>query len=133
LIIELIHVNKNNLNEDEKKIKNDSIAKVVEIKNFNKKLSFTFNKYKNENNLNDSISNNSNTNYNPYEESSQTLSLFKKEDTTDLDRTRKILFELSDLMTNFSMKVQQHHEMTQQSKHKIEFYIIINKIFFNFK
>ncbi len=133
MIIELIHVNKNNLNEDEKKIKNDSIAKVVEIKNFNKKLSFTFNKYKNENNLNDSISNNSNTNYNPYEESSQTLSLFKKEDTTDLDRTRKILFELSDLMTNFSMKVQQHHEMTQQSKHKIEFYIIINKIFFNFK
>lgn len=66
--------------------------------------------------ISDNIAEKSNQSHNPYEESSQTLSLLKKEDSTDLDRTRKILFELSDLMTNFSFKVQQHHEMTQQSK-----------------
>ena len=54
--------------------------------------------------------------YNPYLESAQSLSLIKKDDTSDLDKTRKILFELSDLMTNFSFKVQHHQEMTQQSK-----------------
>lgn len=68
------------------------------------------------NNISDNFAEKSNQSYNPYEESSHTLSLLKKEDSTDLDRTRKILFELSDLMTNFSFKVQQHHEMTQQSK-----------------
>jgi hypothetical protein len=64
----------------------------------------------------DNYTGKSNQTFNPYEESSQTLSLLKKDDSSDLDRTRKILFELSDLITNFSFKVQQHHEMTQQSK-----------------
>lgn len=91
----------------------DSIARMLEIKNINKEkeLKLDSNNINANNNQPDNLDNT----FNPYEESSQTLSLLKKDDSTDLDRTRKILFELSDLMTNFSFKVQQHHEMTQQS------------------
>lgn len=39
----------------------------------------------------------------------------KKNNTKDLDKTKQILFGLSDLMSNFYMKVLQHHEMTETS------------------
>lgn len=59
--------------------------------------------------------------YNPQEEnfyrdSPHTLHLFKEKENKTLDKTKTILFELSDLMTNFSTKVMQHHEITQHSK-----------------
>lgn len=101
-----------NTQEKHNKNKLDSIARILEMKNTNKIKEIGF-----DGKTNNAENNNEKTNqsFNPYEESFQTLSLLKKEDSTDLDRTRKILFELSDLMTNFSFKVQQHHEMTQQS------------------
>ena len=77
------------------------------------------NKQKNnlkENNINNDYNNTPNSEYNPYVDSAQSLSLIRKNESSDLDRTKQILFELSDLMTNFSVKVLQHHEMTHQSK-----------------
>lgn len=108
-------------NEDKhSKDKLDSITRILEMKNTNKAKPININ----DKNIKaeDISAEKSSQSFNPYEESSQTLSLLKKEDYTDLDRTRKILFELSDLMTNFSFKVQQHHEMTQQSKYFSVFY-----------
>jgi len=101
----------------ENKNKLDSIAKMIELKNLNKKS----NPKDSSGTQIGTYENKGENTYNPYEESSQSLSFLKKEDTSDLDRTRKILFELSDLMTNFSMKVHEHHEMTQQSIHKFKF------------
>jgi len=107
--------NKNNstpiiaFNNDNNKIKKlNSIGNLIENKNNNNE------NY--ERNLNNNNNNNDINNYNPYEDSSQVLSLIKKNDTKDLDKTKSILFGLSDLMTNFSMKVLQHQEMTETSK-----------------
>jgi hypothetical protein len=85
----------------------NSIAKLIENKN----------KSDNKNKENDTNTNydNSANSYNPYQDSSQILNLMKKNDTKDLDKTKSILFGLSDLMTNFSSKVLQHQEMTQTS------------------
>lgn len=102
------------IQEKHNKKKLDSIARILEMKKNSKAKDLGLEGKNNDNSV--STGENSNQFYNPYEESAQTLSVLKKEDSSDLDRTRKILFELSDLMTNFSFKVQQHHEMTQQSK-----------------
>ncbi len=103
-----------NIQEKQNKKKLDSIARILEMKNNSKAKDLGLDGKNNNNSIN--AGENPNQSYNPYEESAQTLSVLKKEDSSDLDRTRKILFELSDLMTNFSFKVQQHHEMTQQGK-----------------
>jgi hypothetical protein len=50
-----------------------------------------------------------------YRESPQVIHIFKENESKNLERTKQTLFELSDLMTNFSTKVQQHHEITQNS------------------
>lgn len=92
------------IDEDNEKL--ESIKKLIENKT-NKKL---------DNYNNDNLNLDNKNSYNPYEDSSQILNLMKKNDTKDLDKTKQILFSLSDLMSNFSMKVVQHQEMTQQSK-----------------
>jgi len=103
-----------NKQKNKNKNKLDSIARILEMTKNNKAKENDLERKNN--NITDNIDDKFNQSHNPYEESPQTLGLLKNEDSTDLDRTRKILFELSDLMTNFSFKVQQHHEMTQQSK-----------------
>ena len=50
-----------------------------------------------------------------FRESENTMQLFKESEQKDLDKTKKILFELSDLMTNFSAKVLEHQQITQTS------------------
>lgn len=93
-------------NTDLKKLKKlNSLGKIIENKNTTNPLG----------DLNDFNFDN-NTNKNPYEDSSQVLNLMKKNDTKDLDKTKQILFGLSDLMSNFSTKVLQHQEMTERSK-----------------
>lgn len=108
-----------NLGEKRNKYNVDTIGKLIEMKNI-KKTSIT-------NNTNIPIDNSDLTEnaYNPYVDSSQSLRLIRKNDNADLNKTKQILFELSDLMTNFSMKVHQHQEMTQESKYNI---LMNNKI-----
>jgi len=110
-----------NLNNDNKIKKLNTIGKLIENKNKNYYINENYKK--NNSDLNNNFNNNSNTDYNHYEDSSQVLNLIKKNDTKDLDKTKQILFGLSDLMTNFSMKVLQHHEMTETSIHIIKLII----------
>lgn len=53
-----------------------------------------------------------------YIDSPQTLNQFKEAETQNLDKTKKILYDLSDLLTNFSSKVLLHKEMTENSNEK---------------
>jgi hypothetical protein len=57
---------------------------------------------------------------NMYRDSAATLSYFKESETKDYEKTKTILFELSDLMTNFSAKVLEHQNITQNSNRKIK-------------
>lgn len=52
---------------------------------------------------------------NIYRDSAATLSYFKESETKDFEKTKTILSELSDLMTNFSAKVLEHQNITQNS------------------
>ena len=47
------------------------------------------------------------------------INTFKKQETDSLIQTRKMIYELSDLVTNFSSKVYEQQEITNMSK--IEF------------
>ncbi len=47
-----------------------------------------------------------------YCEPESVISTFKRQETDSLSDTKKMIFELSDLMTNFSSKVQEHQEVT---------------------
>jgi len=51
-----------------------------------------------------------------YRESSVSMELLKEADKKDLEKTKQILYELSDMMTNFSSKIKEHQQMTQTSK-----------------
>lgn len=51
-----------------------------------------------------------------YKDNLPSLNIFKESENKSLEKTKNILFELSDLMTNFSTKVMQHQEITQNSK-----------------
>lgn len=53
-----------------------------------------------------------------YRETENTMSMFKESEQKDFEKTKQILFELSDLMTNFSAKVIEHQQITQTSKYK---------------
>jgi hypothetical protein len=52
-----------------------------------------------------------------YREAPEVVNIFKENESKGMEKTKQILFELSDLMTNFSTKVHQHHEITQNSKY----------------
>jgi hypothetical protein len=51
-----------------------------------------------------------------FRESNEVMTMFKEKDVKDIEKTKHIISELSDLMTNFSLKVLEHQHMTQNSK-----------------
>ena len=53
---------------------------------------------------------------NIYKDSAATMSYFKESETKDYEKTKTIISELSDLMTNFSAKILEHQNITQNSK-----------------
>lgn len=53
---------------------------------------------------------------NKFRDAPEVISLFKESESKDLEKTRQTIFELSDLMTNFSTKVLEQQNMTQNSK-----------------
>jgi hypothetical protein len=54
-----------------------------------------------------------------YVDNPSAINIFKASETKDLEKTKKILFELSDLVNTFSNKVFEQHQMTENSKIKI--------------
>jgi hypothetical protein len=52
---------------------------------------------------------------NEYKESENVINILKEPEHSNLDQTKKILFELTDLLNNFSTKVYQHQEMAETS------------------
>lgn len=60
-----------------------------------------------------------------YKDSQQTINMFKETESKSLDQTKKILYDLSSLMTNFKQKVSQQSEMTQDSNFLIKFIIFL--------
>jgi hypothetical protein len=53
---------------------------------------------------------------NKFKDSLEVISLFKESESKDLEKTRQTIFELSDMMTNFSTKVLEQQHLTQNSK-----------------
>jgi hypothetical protein len=64
----------------------------------------------------DMINQEPNINQEIYKENPQVIHIFRENESKNLEKTKQTLYELSDLMTNFSSKVSQHHEITQNSK-----------------
>ena len=52
---------------------------------------------------------------NEYKESENVINILKEPEHSNLDQTKKILFELTDLLNHFSTKVYQHQEMADTS------------------
>ena len=55
-------------------------------------------------------------NIDKYREEAQTLIMFKETESKSLDTTKRIINDLSQLMTEFSKKVVQQSSLTQESK-----------------
>ena len=53
---------------------------------------------------------------NEYVDSPNVLNIFKENENSNLDKTKNILMDLSELMSHFTTKIYQHHEITQNSK-----------------
>jgi hypothetical protein len=54
---------------------------------------------------------------NEYKDSENVINILKEPEHSNLDKTKKILMELTDLLTHFSTKVYQHQEMAETSKY----------------
>jgi hypothetical protein len=52
---------------------------------------------------------------NEYRDSENVINILKEPEHSNLDQTKKILIELTDLLTHFSTKVYQHQEMAETS------------------
>jgi len=66
---------------------------------------------------------------NIYSDSQFAMSIFKATESKDLEKTKQILFELSDLVNTFSHKVVEQQQITENSKHKnkLKKFIIVIK------
>jgi len=67
-------------------------------------------------NESNSLSDPSGQDTNMYTDTPSTLNIFKASESKDLEKTKQILFELSDLVNTFSSKVVEQHQMTENSK-----------------
>jgi hypothetical protein len=54
-------------------------------------------------------------NSNEYRDSQNVINILKEPEHSNLDQTKKVLMELTDLLTHFSTKVYQHQEMAETS------------------